>query len=103
MIAAYAHHGYGKEAINLFNEMQELGVCANDVTFVGLLTACSHTGLVEEGLKYFDEILKNRSIQLREDHYACLVDLCGRTGRLKEAFNIIEGLGEEVPLTGWVL
>ena len=101
MIAGYAHHGYGKEAINLFNEMQELGVCANDVTFVGLLTACSHTGLVEEGFKYFDEILKNRSIQLREDHYACLVDLCGRAGRLKEAFNIIEGLGEEVPLTVW--
>ena len=62
MVAAYAHHGYGKEAINLFNEMQELGVCANDVTFVGLLRACSHTGVVEEGLKYFDEILKNRSI-----------------------------------------
>ncbi|KAL9331032.1 hypothetical protein ACSQ67_000642 [Phaseolus vulgaris] len=101
MIAAYAHHGYGKEAINLFNEMQELGVPANDVTFVGLLTACSHTGLIEEGLKYFDEILKNRSIQLREDHYACLIDLCGRAGRLKEAFNIIEGLGEEASLTVW--
>ncbi|RDX60604.1 Pentatricopeptide repeat-containing protein, mitochondrial, partial [Mucuna pruriens] len=101
MIAAYAHHGYGKEAINLFDEMQELGVHANDVTFVGLLTACSHTGLVEEGLKYFDEILKNRSIQLREDHYTCLIDLCGRAGRLKEAFNIIEGLGEEASLTVW--
>ncbi|CAJ1932981.1 unnamed protein product [Sphenostylis stenocarpa] len=101
MIAAYAHHGHGKEAINLFNQMQELGVCADDVTFVGLLTACSHTGLVEEGLKYFDEILKNRSIQLREDHYACLIDLCGRAARLKEAFNIIEGLGEEASLTVW--
>lgn len=101
MIAAYAHHGYGKEAINLFKEMQELGVPANDVTFVGLLTACSHTGLVEEGLKYFDEILKNRSIQLGENHYACLIDLCGRAGRLKEAFNIIEGLGEEASLTVW--
>nr|KYP40703.1 hypothetical protein KK1_037955 [Cajanus cajan] len=101
MIAAYAHHGYGREAINLFNEMQELGVRANDVTFVGLLTACSHTGLVEEGLKYFNEILKNRSIQLREDHYTCLIDLCGRTGRLKEAFNIIEGLGDKASLTVW--
>ncbi|XP_027367739.1 pentatricopeptide repeat-containing protein At2g35030, mitochondrial [Abrus precatorius] len=100
MIAAYAHHGYGKEAINLFNEMQELGFQANDVTFVGLLTACSHAGLVEEGLKYFDEILKSRSIQLREDHYACLIDLCGRAGRLEEAFNIIEGL-EETSLTVW--
>ncbi|KAL2339395.1 hypothetical protein Fmac_007335 [Flemingia macrophylla] len=101
MIAAYAHHGYGKEAIDLFNEMQELGIPANDVTFIGLLTACSHTGLVEEGLKYFDEILKNRSIQLREDHYTCLIDLCGRAGRLKDAFNIIEGLGDEASMTVW--
>ncbi|KAJ1393976.1 Tetratricopeptide-like helical domain superfamily [Sesbania bispinosa] len=101
MIAAYAHHGYGKEAINLFNKMQELGFRANDVTFVGLLTACSHAGLVEEGLKYFDELVKDKSIQVREDHYACLIDLCGRAGRLEEAFNIIEGLEEEASLSVW--
>ncbi|XP_057445265.1 pentatricopeptide repeat-containing protein At2g35030, mitochondrial-like [Lotus japonicus] len=101
MIAAYAHHGYGKEAINLFNKMQELGFQANDVTYVELLTACSHAGLVEEGLQYFDRLLKNRSIQVREDHYACLVDLCGRAGRLKEAFNIIEGLGVDLSLSVW--
>ncbi|KAF7841446.1 pentatricopeptide repeat-containing protein [Senna tora] len=57
MIAAYAHHGCGKEAINLFNEMQECGFQANDVTYVGLLSACSHAGLVEEGLKFFDELV----------------------------------------------
>lgn len=101
MIATYAHHGYGKEAIDLFNKMQELGFQANDVTFVGLLTACSHAGLVEEGLKYFDELLKNKSIQVREDHYTCLVDLCGRAGRLKEALNIIEGLDKEASSSVW--
>lgn len=101
MIAAYAHHGYGEEAINLFNKMQELGFKANDVTYVGLLTACSHAGLVEEGLKYFEELLKNKSIEVREDHYACLIDLCGRAGRLREAFNIIEGLGKEASLSVW--
>jgi pentatricopeptide repeat protein len=99
MIAAYAHHGYGNEAISLFNKMQELGFQANDVTFVGLLTACSHAGLVDEGLKYFDELLKNRYVQVREDHYTCLIDLFGRAGRLKEAFNIIEGLGKEASLS----
>ncbi|WJX10591.1 hypothetical protein P8452_01291 [Trifolium repens] len=99
MIAAYAHHGYGNEAISLFNKMQELGFQANDVTFVGLLTACSHAGLVDKGLKYFDELLKNRYIQVREDHYTCLIDLFGRAGRLKEAFNIIEGLGKEASLS----
>lgn len=101
MIAAYAHHGYANEAIILFNKMQELGFQPNDVTFVGLLTACSHAGLVDEGLKYFDELFKNRYIQVREDHYTCLIDLCGRAGRLKEAFNIIEGLGKEASLSVW--
>ncbi|PNY00382.1 pentatricopeptide repeat-containing protein mitochondrial-like [Trifolium pratense] len=81
--------------------MQELGFQANDVTYVGLLTACSHAGLVDEGLKYFDELLKNRYIQVREDHYTCLIDLFGRAGRLKEAFNIIEGLGKEASLSVW--
>ncbi|XP_057422183.1 pentatricopeptide repeat-containing protein At2g35030, mitochondrial-like [Lotus japonicus] len=101
MIAAYAHHGYGNEAINLFNKMQELGFQANDVTYVELLTACSHAGLVDEGIQYFDKLLKNRSIQVKEDHYACLVDLCGRAGRLKEAFYIIEGLGVKLSLSVW--
>ncbi|KAJ7959587.1 Pentatricopeptide repeat-containing protein [Quillaja saponaria] len=93
MLAAYAHHGWGREAINLFSEMQELGFQANDVTYVELLSACSHAGLVEEGLKYFDELVRNQSIQVREDHYTCLIDLCGRAGRLMEAFDLIEQLG----------
>ena len=101
MIAAYAHHGYGNEAITLFNKMQVLGFQANDVTYVGLLTACSHAGLFDEGFKYFEELLKNRYIQVREDHYTCLIDLCGRAGRLDEALDIIEGLGKEVSLSVW--
>ncbi|XP_028773369.1 pentatricopeptide repeat-containing protein At2g35030, mitochondrial [Neltuma alba] len=101
MIAAYAHHGSGKEAISLFNEMQKSGLHANDVTYVELLSACSHSGLVEEGLKFFDDLYKNKSIQVKEDHYTCLIDLCGRAGRLKEAFDIIEGLGEKASLSIW--
>uniref|UniRef100_A0A5B7BSG4 Uncharacterized protein n=1 Tax=Davidia involucrata TaxID=16924 RepID=A0A5B7BSG4_DAVIN len=92
MIAAYAHHGCGKEAICLFKEMRNLGFKPNDVTYVGLLSACSHAGFVEEGLKYFDELVRDRSVQVKDDHYACLVDLCGRAGRLEEAFNFIEKL-----------
>lgn len=101
MIAAYAHHGCGKEAISLFNEMQESGFQANDVTYLNLLSACSHSGLVEEGLKFFNDLVKNKSILVREDHYTCLIDLCGRAGRLKEAFNIIEGLGEKASMSVW--
>ncbi|XP_030509828.1 pentatricopeptide repeat-containing protein At2g35030, mitochondrial [Cannabis sativa] len=92
MIAAYAHHGFGLEAIKLFNEMQGFGFKPNDVTYVGLLSACSHAGLVEEGLLYFDELVRDRTIQIREDHYTCYVDLCGRAGKLKQAYDFIEQL-----------
>ena len=101
IIAAYAHHGYGKEAINLFKEMRKSGFKPDDVTYVGLLSACSHAGLVEEGLEYFDELVKDRSILVREDHYACLVDLCGRAGRLKEAFGFIERLETKPSARVW--
>lgn len=92
MIAAYAHHGHGSDAINLFKEMQNLGFKPNNVTYVALLAACSHAGLVEEGLHYFDKLTKDRSIQMNEDHYTCLIDLCGRAGSLKEAFDLIKNL-----------
>ncbi|KAA8533247.1 hypothetical protein F0562_033220 [Nyssa sinensis] len=101
MIAAYAHHGCGKEAILMFKEMRNLGFKPNDVTYVGLLSACSHAGFVEEGLKYFDELVRDRSVQVREDHYACLVDLCGRAGRLKEAFSFIEKLPTKPSACVW--
>lgn len=101
MIAAYAHHGCGVEAIGLFKEMRNLRIQPNDVTYVGLLAACSHAGLVEEGLKYFDELIRDRSIQIRQDHYACLVDLCGRAGKLKEAFEFIQKLPTEPSTNVW--
>lgn len=77
MIAAYAHHGCGRDAINLFKEMQTLGFKPNDVTYIALLAACSHAGLVEEGFYYFDKLVKDRSIQVREDHYSCFVIFVG--------------------------
>ncbi|KAF8401778.1 hypothetical protein HHK36_012724 [Tetracentron sinense] len=101
MVAAYAHHGYGRKAIHLVEEMQELGFKPDDVTYVGLLSACSHSGLVDEGLKYFDELVRDGSVKVREDHYACLVDLCGRAGRLEEAFDFIERLGIKPSACVW--
>ncbi|KAM7271081.1 hypothetical protein ACFE04_030295 [Oxalis oulophora] len=101
MIAAYTRHGHGKEAIALFNEMKCLGFKPNDVTYIELLSACSHTGLVNEGLKFFEELRRDSSIQLRDDHYACLVDLCGRAGKLKEAFNFINQLGNKASSSVW--
>ncbi|CAN6454341.1 unnamed protein product [Victoria cruziana] len=92
MIAAYAHHGRGKEAIQVFYQMVDRGFDPNDVTFVGVLSACSHAGMVKEGLRLFYIMIRNKSIKAREDHYACMIDLCGRAGRLKEAVAFIEKL-----------
>ncbi|KAL8166704.1 hypothetical protein V2J09_008203 [Rumex salicifolius] len=72
IISAYAHHGHGTEAIGLFGEMKKVGLKPDDVTYV--------------------ELVDDNSIQLREDHLACLVDLCGRAGRLNEAYNFIHRL-----------
>ncbi|OVA04209.1 Pentatricopeptide repeat [Macleaya cordata] len=101
MIAAYSHHGCGKEAISLMKEMRKFGFKPDDVTYVGILSACSHSGLVNEGLRFFDELVKDGSIELREDHYACLVDLCGRAGKLEEAFEFVEGLGNKASKCVW--
>ncbi|KAL3569004.1 hypothetical protein D5086_028894 [Populus alba] len=100
-LQAYAHHGCGMEAIELFEDMQGLGFKPNDVSYVELLSACSHAGLVDKGLNYFDELRRDNSIQLREDHHACLVDLCGRAGRLKEAYDFIKQLGTKASSSIW--
>ncbi|XP_022983729.1 pentatricopeptide repeat-containing protein At2g35030, mitochondrial [Cucurbita maxima] len=101
MIAAYAHHGHGYKAIRLFDEMQALGFCPDNVTYIALLSACSHAGLVDEGLKYFENLVRDGSITLREDHFTCLVDLFGRAGRLQEAFDFIKGLEDKPSSSVW--
>ncbi|GER25803.1 pentatricopeptide repeat-containing family protein, partial [Striga asiatica] len=92
MIAAYAQHGHGFKAISVFEEMRKTGFEPNDVTYVGLLNACTHAGLVQEGLNYFNALLEDGSARVRDDHYTCVVDLYGRAGRLKEAYDLITGL-----------
>uniref|UniRef100_A0A0E0BIK2 Pentatricopeptide repeat-containing protein n=1 Tax=Oryza glumipatula TaxID=40148 RepID=A0A0E0BIK2_9ORYZ len=89
IIAAYAHHGFGIEAMHLYKNMQENGYKPNDATYVGLLSACSHAGLVDEGLKIFESMVKDNSIVVRDEHYTCLVDLCSRAGRLEDAKRLI--------------
>ncbi|KAG0482161.1 hypothetical protein HPP92_010245 [Vanilla planifolia] len=92
MVAAYAHHGIAGEAISLFEEMQRRGLKPNDVTYIALLSACCHSGLVENGLKFFNQLLKDGSIELRDDHYACLIDLCSRAGQFEDAGKLVTEL-----------
>jgi pentatricopeptide repeat protein len=89
MIVGYAINGYGKEALKLFEEMQQTDAKPNNITFVGILSACCHAGLVDDGLRYFDSMSRHYNITPSVDHYCCIVDLLGRKGRLDEAEDFV--------------
>ncbi|OVA17978.1 Pentatricopeptide repeat [Macleaya cordata] len=101
MIVGYGLHGRGREAIDLFHEMRLAGVKPNDVTFVGLLMACNHSGLIQEGWDYFHCMRRDHRIEPRHQHYACVVDLLGRGGYLEEAYEFITKMPMEPGVTVW--
>lgn len=90
MIDGYAQHGQGVEALKIYEMMREEGIQPDSVTFVAVLSACSHNGLVEEGYLYLNSMVKNYGIAPEACHYACMVDLLSRSGRLEEAASFID-------------
>lgn len=92
MIMSYAIHGHGPKALALFIEMRKAGIKPDGVTFLGLLYACSHTGLVQDGFGYFYSMRDKFGVVPGIKHYGCMVDLLGRAGRLEEAYQFIVGL-----------
>ncbi|KAK9170058.1 hypothetical protein Syun_002198 [Stephania yunnanensis] len=95
MIGCYGKHGLVGESIRLFESMRDEGMEANQVTFTSILSACSHAGLVEKGLKIFSS-MAGRGVEPCKEHYACVVDLLCRAGRVPEAYEMVEGIFEEV-------
>ncbi|KAJ7514124.1 hypothetical protein O6H91_23G029000 [Diphasiastrum complanatum] len=85
MIAGYAQNGLGKEALALFVQMQREGTKPNEVTYISVLSACAHSGLVDQGRYFFDSMCKNHGVTPTKEHYACMVDLLGRAGCLADA------------------
>ncbi|CAL9102406.1 unnamed protein product [Musa acuminata var. zebrina] len=101
MIDAYARHGSGVEALEMFELMKENGIRPDSVTFVSVLSACSRNGLVEKGLFHFDSMSSDYGIEPKTHHFACMVDLLGRSGRLKEAADLIGRMPIEPDLLVW--
>ncbi|KAA8524968.1 hypothetical protein F0562_011394 [Nyssa sinensis] len=92
MIVGYGIHGLGMEALSLFHVMQTIGVEPDDVTFICLLSACSHSGLAMEGKHWFFAMSEDFNIVPRLEHYMCMVDLLGRAGLLDEAHDFIRSM-----------
>ncbi|KAL9448055.1 hypothetical protein AB3S75_015512 [Citrus x aurantiifolia] len=99
MIDGYGTHGLGKAAVELFNKMLEGPTKPNDITFLCAISACSHSGLVEEGIHYFTSMKKDYGIEPVMDHYGAMVDLLGRAGCLNEAWDFIQKMPIEPGIT----
>ncbi|XVF60609.1 hypothetical protein PTKIN_Ptkin08bG0061700 [Pterospermum kingtungense] len=90
MIAAYGMHGNCIEVLRLFGRMKTEMIKPDEMTFTSILTACSHSGLVEEGLQVFNCMREEYGLILCEKHYTCVVDLLSRAGRLEEAYGLLK-------------
>ncbi|XWS51100.1 hypothetical protein CRYUN_Cryun12cG0147400 [Craigia yunnanensis] len=101
MIVGLAVNGFAEDAILLFEKMKETEVKPDGITFVGLLTACSRTGLVELGLEFFRSMELQYRIEPNIEHYACIVDLFCRTGRLNEAYEFVGRMEMEPNVVIW--
>lgn len=92
MIGGYGKHGLGNEALQLLRKMEEEGTKPNDTTFIAILSACSHCGLIEEGKRMFQKMVHDICLVPKVEHYGCMVDLFGRAGLLEEALHLIESM-----------
>ncbi|XP_023550936.1 pentatricopeptide repeat-containing protein At5g04780, mitochondrial isoform X3 [Cucurbita pepo subsp. pepo] len=89
MISGLSRHARSLEVMILFEKMQQIGLNPNDVTFVSVLSACGHMGLVEKGQKYFDLMIKEYHLAPNVYHYSCMVDALSRAGRTSDAYDLI--------------
>ncbi|KAL0453001.1 UNVERIFIED_CONTAM: Pentatricopeptide repeat-containing protein, mitochondrial [Sesamum latifolium] len=101
LIVGYAQFGYGEEALNLFSRMKNQGIKPNQVTLVGVLTACSHVGLVEEGMQLFNSMEREHGVVPTKEHVSCVVDLLARAGRIHDAEAFINQMVFEPDIVMW--
>ncbi|KAL0405160.1 UNVERIFIED_CONTAM: Pentatricopeptide repeat-containing protein, mitochondrial [Sesamum latifolium] len=101
IIGGLALHGDAQDALSYFLEMIDAGLTPDEVTFLGVLSACCHGGLVEEGRKIFSQMSSKFNIPPKIKHYCCMVDLLGRAGLLKEAVELLESMPMEADAVVW--
>ncbi|KAJ0836711.1 putative tetratricopeptide-like helical domain superfamily, DYW domain-containing protein [Helianthus annuus] len=101
MIAGYCMHGFGHEAVSTFKNMREQGIKLNEASCTSILYACSHSGLVEEGWKFYNIMVNDYKIEPKLEHYSCMVDLLCRGGKLSDAYKFINKMTIKPDVTIW--
>ncbi|URE44243.1 Pentatricopeptide repeat-containing protein [Musa troglodytarum] len=101
MILANSMHGCGEDALAVFHQMLECGVKPNSVTFIVVLTGCSHSQLVDVGKSIFNSMSTQHGLQPDADHYACMADVLCRAGHLEEAYGFIQSMPMQPTVGAW--
>ncbi|CAN1809319.1 Putative pentatricopeptide repeat-containing protein At1g68930 [Linum perenne] len=101
LIVGYAQNGKGMNSLLLYEQMLSAGIDPDYITFIGLLFACSHTGNLEKGRSYFNSMDSVYGIKPGPEHYACMIDLFGRSGKLTEAKQILDQMTVQPDATVW--
>ncbi|KAK9920017.1 hypothetical protein M0R45_028583 [Rubus argutus] len=101
LILGLAMNGLVEKSLEMFSEMKTCGVTPNEITFMGVIGACRHMGLVDEGRRHFDSMMQEHKIEPNVKHYGCMVDLLGRAGMLKEAEDLIESMPMTPDVATW--
>ncbi|XP_062087101.1 pentatricopeptide repeat-containing protein At5g04780, mitochondrial [Humulus lupulus] len=101
MISGFARHARSLEVMILFEKMQQISMFPNEVTYISVLSACSHMGLVENGKKYFELMSKEHNVSPNAVHYSTMVDILGRTGLIVDAHNLIENMPFSATASMW--
>ncbi|KAG8644740.1 hypothetical protein MANES_11G160300v8 [Manihot esculenta] len=101
MVSGYAQHGNGRKSLEVFKDMQKQNLEIDGVTFIGVISACTHAGLVDEGQRYFNMMVKDHHIEPTMEHYSCMVDLYSRAGMLGKAMDIINAMPFPAGATVW--
>ncbi|KAK7250969.1 hypothetical protein RIF29_33781 [Crotalaria pallida] len=92
MIMGYAIHGFSEEAFKLFHEMCRMGIKPTDISFIAVLTACGHSGLVAKGWEVFNSMKNGYNVEPKIVHYGCMMNLLGRAGHLQEAYDLVRNM-----------
>ncbi|KAM7251705.1 hypothetical protein ACFE04_023588 [Oxalis oulophora] len=101
MIIGNAMHGNGNQALRLFKKMLQRGITANSITFMGILSGCSHSCLVDEALVIFNSMSREHNVEPDVDHHSTMVDVFSRAGRLEEAYDFIQKMPMEPSASAW--